>query len=200
MTEYERLLEEAKTKVYGLLSSTAKDYVPRMYKAIRDELPHLSPIEARARIEKDCRYIWKKRTILKFLPEEAKDPKKQKSGRLGQKKHKFAAPAAAQQVEKEAIMIDANGRVTEPPKIPGSAQNLTTTNSAPQLRNTNQLESYGRGNLDSNLLQFEFWIDRKVIYECYLMLIRSIKDKALFRVKLDKQTFQVISAGVVQVQ
>lgn len=200
MMEYERLLQEAKTKVFRFLSSTAKDYVPRMYKAIRDESPHLSPIEARAKIEKDCMDIWKKRTILKFLPEEAKDLKKQKSGRLGQKKHEFAAPAAAQQVEKEAIMIDTNGRATEPRKPPGSTQKLTTTNSAPQLRNTNQLESYDRENLDNDLLQVEFWIDRHEISECYLMLIRSHKDKALFRVILDKHTFRVISAGVVQVQ
>jgi hypothetical protein len=43
------------------------------------------------RITKDCIDIWKERTILEVLPDEAKDPKKQKAGRLGQKKRNSAA-------------------------------------------------------------------------------------------------------------
>ena len=56
-----------------------------MYKALRDEDPNTSPGDARERIEKDCIEIWSKRTIIEALPDEAKDPKKQKASRLRKK-------------------------------------------------------------------------------------------------------------------
>ena len=63
---------------------TAKEYIPKMYLALRDENPNFTPEDARDRIEKDCVNIWSKRTILDALPDEAKDLKKQKAGRLSQ--------------------------------------------------------------------------------------------------------------------
>ena len=37
MITYEELLEEARTKVQAFQQSTAKEYVPQMYRRLRDE-------------------------------------------------------------------------------------------------------------------------------------------------------------------
>lgn len=71
MSEYNNLLEQAKLQVNGLrdrLISTAKRFIPKMYSALRNENPHITPEEARDRIEIDCIGIWSKRTILDVLP------------------------------------------------------------------------------------------------------------------------------------
>ena len=87
---YAELLAEVRTKVDAFLTSTANEYVPKMYQALRNENQDISAQDARQRIQKDCACIWR-RTILYALPDEAKDPKKQKAGRLSQKKAKPAA-------------------------------------------------------------------------------------------------------------
>jgi hypothetical protein len=76
--EYDKLLEQAKERA-DAFRSTAKEFIPKMYKALRDEDPNASPGDIRDRIKKDCVKIWSKRTILEALPDEAKDPKKQKA-------------------------------------------------------------------------------------------------------------------------
>lgn len=107
MTEYDNLLEEAKQKA-AAFQSTAKEYIPRMYAALRREDPYMSSQDARERIEKDRIGFWSKRTILEVLPAEAKNPEKQKSGRLSQKKHNFAAVSAAPEVKE--ILVATDGR------------------------------------------------------------------------------------------
>ena len=87
---YAELLAEVRTKVDAFLTSTANEYVPKMYQALRNENQDISAQDARQRIQKDCACIWRRRTILYALPDEAKDPKKQKAGRLSQKKAKPA--------------------------------------------------------------------------------------------------------------
>ncbi len=111
MSEYDELLKEAITKG-AVFQSTAREYISKMYYALRNENPRISPADARDRIEKDCIGIWSKRTILDALPDEAKDLEKQKAGRLGQKKRNSAAFSAAPQ-PKEKIMIDTQGRTIE---------------------------------------------------------------------------------------
>lgn len=119
MTEYDNLLEEAKQKA-AAFQSTAKKYIPRMYEALRKEDPHISPQEARKRIEKDCIGFWSKRTILEVLPPEAKNAEKQKAGRSRQNKHSSAAVSAAPEVavaplkeeaENKKLVIDTYGNV-----------------------------------------------------------------------------------------
>jgi len=100
LSNYDDLLEEARTKAEAFRSS-AKEYIPKMYKALRNENPNISPEDARDRIEKDCVGIWVKRTILDALPDEAKNQEKQKAGRLRQKEHNSAAFSAAPSLEKE---------------------------------------------------------------------------------------------------
>ena len=85
MSKYNDLLKEIRTRAEGFFRSTANEYIPKMYLALRNENQNLTPEDARDRIEKDCVNIWSKRTILDALPDEVKDLKKQKAGRLGQK-------------------------------------------------------------------------------------------------------------------
>lgn len=94
MTKYDELLKEAKAKAEAF-ALTAREYIPKMYDALRNEDPNLTAEDARDRIQKDCIGIWSKRTILDALPNEAKDPKKQKAGRLSKKDHVSAAFSAA---------------------------------------------------------------------------------------------------------
>jgi len=77
---YDDLLEEARAKANALRVS-AKQYVRNMYLALRNENPNITSEDAQERIEKDLVGIWEKRTIVDALPDEAKDPIKQKSAR-----------------------------------------------------------------------------------------------------------------------
>ncbi|MGB8934202.1 MAG: hypothetical protein WCC17_03740 [Candidatus Nitrosopolaris sp.] len=46
MTKYDNLLEEVGKKVTAF-QAVAKKYIPRMYEALRNEDPHISPQDAR---------------------------------------------------------------------------------------------------------------------------------------------------------
>ena len=50
-------LKKLKKKVDALRQTTAKEYVPKMYHALRNETLNLTPEDARGRIENDCRGI-----------------------------------------------------------------------------------------------------------------------------------------------
>jgi hypothetical protein len=108
------LLTEAKSKAEAF-TTTAKVYIPRMYAALRSENVHLSPVDARDRIQKDCIAIWSRRTILDALPGEAKNAEKQKSGRLGQTKRKCAAFSAAQKQrhQNNTMAVSQDGTIVE---------------------------------------------------------------------------------------
>lgn len=76
---YVELLTEARTKVEGFLASTADKYIPKLYRALRNENRDMSVKEARKRIQNDCAGMWARRTIRHAMPDEAKDPKKQEA-------------------------------------------------------------------------------------------------------------------------
>lgn len=78
MSRYDEVLDEARKK--GEL--IANKYIFELYNILRDE-ENLQPEDCRAKIEHDCSDLWSKATIRKFLPEEAKNPKKSKAGKLG---------------------------------------------------------------------------------------------------------------------
>lgn len=103
MSEYDDLLAEARAKAEAFRAS-AKAYIPNMWTALRNENSALSAEDARDRIQKDCINIWSRRTILEALPDEAKNPEKQKFGRLRQKKRNSAAVSAAPQRTSEVIL------------------------------------------------------------------------------------------------
>jgi hypothetical protein len=94
--EYYNLLQQAKAKIEGLrgtIRSICREFIPKMYKILKENSQ--SPEDARKKIERDCRGIWSKRTILEALPDEAKNTEKQKAGRLRQKERNSAAFSAA---------------------------------------------------------------------------------------------------------
>jgi hypothetical protein len=105
MGDYDTLLQEARTRAEAF-RSTAKEFIPKLYQALRNENENFSPTDARDRIEKDCHYFWSRRTILEALPDEAKNIEKQKSGRLAQKKQDSAALSAAPLPQ---ITVNVNG-------------------------------------------------------------------------------------------
>jgi len=110
MHEYDRLLEEVRTKMLDLrqtIQTTAIDFIPRMYQALRQEDKTLTPKEARQRIEKDCPYFWSKRTILYALPDEAKNTIKQLAGK--QRKRNCAAMIAAATNNGNVLLEHTNG-------------------------------------------------------------------------------------------
>ena len=188
---YTELLAEVRTKVDAFLTSTANEYIPKMYRALRNENRDISAQEARQRIQKDCAYIWKRRTILCALPDEAKDPKKQKAGRLSQKKAKSAAFSAApssytKDKDIQAI-ISATGRTIENHK-PIIDASLTDVTREDKSRSQN-----------IDLLQFEFSLSSKDLW--WSMIVRQVEeatreDRIWFNGVLDKHTGEVISANI----
>jgi hypothetical protein len=174
MTEYDELLEEARTKVGAFSRSSAKEFIPKMYRALRNENSSLMPEKVRERIEKDCcPKIWKKRTLLDALPDEAKNQNKQKAGRLRRKKHNSAALSAAPFTRKrEEIVIDTEGRPVEIGTFSTTAPVAATDGSSPS-DDKNQV----RDNHD--LLQFEFSLPCKDVFKVIinLELQRSEEDK-----------------------
>jgi hypothetical protein len=109
LSTYDELLERVKA-IAQAHQFKAKEYIPKMYWALRNENSNVTPEDARDRIQKDCVGIWGKRTLLNAIPDEAKDPKKQKAGRLRQKETNSAALIAASSDNKEAILLESNGR------------------------------------------------------------------------------------------
>jgi len=191
MTTYDQLLKKVRTKAAAFRSSTAREYVRPMYDALRNEEPNLSPADARARNELDCVDIWDKRTILKFLPDEAKDLIKQKSGRSGQKKRKSAAAAAAKCIEKE-IMIDTEGRPVDNFLPPSPTFESTTEHVLSQSHERDHPK------YDDKYVQLELCINRALVQSFLFLLIanQSREDTIRFNLILDKRTFQVISFGI----
>jgi hypothetical protein len=76
-SHYDEVLQEARQK--GEL--IANKYIFELYTILRDE-EDLQPEDCRAKIEQDCIDLWSKATIRKFLPEEAKNQKKSKAGKI----------------------------------------------------------------------------------------------------------------------
>jgi hypothetical protein len=78
LTHYEDVLAELREKG----SRLANEYIVELYNILRYE-ENLPPEDCRAMIEHDCVDLWSKATIRKYLPPEAKDPKKQNAGKIG---------------------------------------------------------------------------------------------------------------------
>ena len=153
-----------------------------MYRALRNETLNLTPEDARGRIENDCRGIWEKRTILEFLPDEAKDPEKQESGRLGKKKHNSAAAAAAPLIQKKReIIIDMEGKAID---------NGTALTSMPDY------PSPPKSNDNEDHLQLQFSVPLKDILGPLLELKAWNEETIWFDVVFEKSTSHVISANI----
>jgi hypothetical protein len=199
MAEYDELLEQVHN-IGTAHRSKARQYIPKMYGALRNENPTLTPQDARVRIEKDCFSIWSKRTILDALPDEAKDLEKQKAGRLSQKEANSAAVSAAPlsaKKKQEEIMMDTQGKPIEN----ATKQPLTTIK--PTVDDSFQTSHNNEDQLQNNdnLLHFEFFIP-SIDVQYYIFTPPdeggNIEDKDQFWVNgiLDKHTGEVISATI----
>jgi len=193
LSTYDQLLEEARGKARALIL-TAKEYIPKMYVALRNEDSNISPDDARDRIEKDCGGIWSKRTILDALPDEAKDRKKQKASRLRQKGQDYAAVTAAPQIEKkEKILIDIEGKAIENDEPIASSQRSSIDNTSPSDNNFNQRQN------NINLLKFRFSLSLQTIWDHlypFFFKDESGKYPIWFTGVLDTRTGQVISPAI----
>ena len=186
---YVELLTEARTKVEGFLASTADKYIPKLYRALRNENRDMSVKEARKRIQNDCAGIWARRTIRHAMPDEAKDPKKQEAARLSQKKAKSAAFSAAplSYAKDMQMIINNSGRTMEDyrPTIDASLTDITREDKSTPY--------------ESDLLDFEFSLSSKDLWRN--MLVREVEkatkeDVIWFNGILDKHTGEVISANM----
>lgn len=114
MSTYEEVLDEARKK--GEL--IANKYIFELYTILRDE-ENLPPEDCRAKIEHDCSDLWSKATIRKFLPDDAKNIKKSKAGKLGSEQRK-------KKKREEKLGLILIGQTTD-----GSS--IETTNSAARI-------------------------------------------------------------------
>jgi hypothetical protein len=103
LSHYDEALNELKHKAQKL----AKECIVELYTILRGE-EKLPPEDCRARIERDCLDIRSKATIKKYLPEEAKDSKKQKAVKIAneiKKKKKVAALLMTQSTDGAGINL-----------------------------------------------------------------------------------------------
>ena len=85
-SHYDDVLNELRQKGERL----ANQYIVELYIILRDE-EKMPPEDCRHKIEHDCVDLWSKATIRKYLPPEAKDPKKRQAGKMeGEEKKKNA--------------------------------------------------------------------------------------------------------------
>jgi len=191
LSRYDELLEQARQRA-DAFRSTAKEFIPKMYKALRDEDPNTSAGDARDRIEKDCIGIWSKRTILDALPNEAKDPEKQKSGRLSQRKTNSAAVSAAPIKKKEEIIIDNEGNDVENRKTQLLLSTYIDDRSKTSENNNNQFQDKG------DLSPFTIFVPYNDIWQYIMHLVAEDRreDKICFKGVLQKSTHKVISITI----
>jgi hypothetical protein len=191
LMEYDNLLAEATTKA-EIFRATAKDYIPRMFAALQDENPNMSPADIGDRIRKDCVNIWSRRTILDALPDEAKNSEKQELGRLGQKKRNSAAVSAApiRREGREQILIDADNH-----SLPGTRLDSTSHESeiSPILSLNNLVEAEEQNqSLTSNPLELsqQFSILKKQLAQLQEQHSRDANKIEELELALTKTTFK----------
>jgi hypothetical protein len=191
MSKYDDLLKEAKAKAEAF-TLTAKEYIPKMYNALREEDPNISPDDARDRIQKDCVGIWSRRTVLEALPSEAKDPKKQKAGRLSRMEHISAAFSAAQRmlIAKKEIQINTSGKCIAPDA--NQSNNGLDSNISQRSQYNEELEHY------HNIL-LEFSLPRGDIMGRLIDDLAEVEDKDTplwFSGEIDRHSGNVINARI----
>ena len=116
LTEYEQIWKKMREE----LNVKASNYVPQMYDALIKD--GYTPEEARDKIKKDSINLWKKETIDKFIPEEAKKQILVHAGKKG-------AEIKAQK------RLELQSRVSEPPK-----QEFTPNSEFEKFRDKGELE------------------------------------------------------------
>jgi len=198
MGKYDDLLEEVKRKATAF-QSVAKKYIPRMYEALRNEDPHITPQDPRERIEKDCIDFWSKRTILEALPDEAKNPEKQKAGRLSQKKRSFAAVSAAPAVKE--VILDTDGRSIDEHLVPNTFSTSNGLSSRDKdVDNNKESSNLSQQNVKSinadNIIEFSYPLPFEQVRSYIDKISQQNKElpKLFFHGSIDISIGKVISA------
>jgi hypothetical protein len=201
MAEYDELLEEVHN-IGNAHRSKARQYIPKMYWALRNENPNHTPEGARVRIEKDCVDIWSKRTILDALPDEAKDQKKQRAGRLSQKEANSAAVSAAplstKKKKQEEIIIDTEGNPIENSDSPPPSAPLTTTTLPPivDVSSSGNNRSQFQNN-DDDLWHLEYTFPLEYVSDIIFPFVFGKNNREYsicFEGVFDRRTRKVVSA------
>jgi hypothetical protein len=191
MSKYEDLVNEAKANAEAF-ALTAKEYIPKMYSALSEEDPNISPYDAKDRIQKDCVGIWSRRTVLDALPSEAEDPKKQKAGRLSRMEHRSAAFSAAQRmhIAKKEIQINTSGKCIATDA--NQSNNGLDSNISQRTQYNEQLEHYHN-------IPFEFSLPRGDIMGRLIDDLAEWEDRDTplwFSGEIDRHTGKVINAAI----
>ena len=127
MSHYEEVLYEARKKG----ETVANKYIFELYTILREE-EHLPPEDCRAKIEQDCMDLWSKATIIKFLPNEAKNPKKSKAGKVGaEQKKKLKEEENSKSKSVQIIEQNTDGAIIISSQ-PGARTNLAENDSIDQ--------------------------------------------------------------------
>jgi hypothetical protein len=133
-----------------------------------------------------------KRTIIEALPDEAKDPKKQKASRLRKQQYSAAVSAALSSARnKKEIVIDIDGKV-----VGNNRPFLTST-----LSNLSALSDNGDDNQLQNhsLIPFEFSLPVHYVLGYLIPIVpkkQHKEEQMWFSGVLDKNTGEVISASI----
>ena len=198
MDEYAILLKEVRSKITDLkkpIVATAKEYIPKMHKAILIENPNLIPIEVRKKIENDCKDLWSKRTILDALPDEAKDLEKQKAGKQRNKNKSLnsAAITAAPKVEEKIVLDTFGNMVTDNESL--HPESLSSFNSI-NRKNKEYLENSSDQSLNGQLLDFDFNLKFKDLRQYMVHIFNRIGDNGdiWFNGKINIKSGKVIEA------
>jgi hypothetical protein len=165
------------------MTTTAKEYIPKLWKALKNENPNLSREDLRQRIERDCLEFWSERTLLEMLPDEAKDTEKQKIGRLGRKiKISAAVSAAPLASNRKEIVMDTAGMPIE--------------NNSPSRQYSDGEERLDDNNNGEEHFMLEFSIPTSDIMGIIIKLVMTREVRMWFHVEFNKSTAQVISASI----
>ena len=128
MSHYDEVLYEARKKG----ETIANMYIFELYTILRDE-EQLPPEDCRAKIEQDCMDLWSKTTIMKFIPHEAKNPKKSKAGKVGaEQKKKLKEEEKSKSKSLQIIEQSTDGSATIISSQRGARTNLAENNSIDQ--------------------------------------------------------------------
>ena len=194
MSTYDQLLKEARAKAQAFIL-TAKEYIPKMYIALRNEEHDISAEDARDQIEKDCLDIWSRRTILDALPDEVKNKEKQKAGRLRQRKTNSAASLCTPIRKKEEIIIDNEGNAVGSGTPPLPLSTSIDDRFTPSENNNNQFQDKG------DLSPFTIFVPYNDIWQYIMHLVAEDRreDKICFKGVLQKSTYKVISITIQEI-
>ena len=201
MSEYVNLLQEARSKVNNLqkpIINSAKEYIPKLCQLFQKEHNNLTSSEVRIQIEKDCKNLWSKRTILDALPDEMKNLTKQSAGRQRHKnKQSYSAAIVAAPKQNNSMVIDNFGR-TVLDNVSNKSETSSNNFDLNHLKIKDDDTINNTHHIKENLLNFEFSLQFKRIQQHMSSLygISGYSGNIWFHGKIDTKSGKVIVANL----